>query len=778
MAWNQESEKYLRRGQLDGRPVQVLIDTGSSCTMVRADRVCPLKVNQTDTVPVMCVHGDSEDYPTTEVDLLLEGTKRKVRAVVAPNLPVPVVLGTGTDVYDVQEGWKDVELGLLVETRAAKKRRVAEEETAAGNVVQAVSKGIEPNGSGLVNDDKVIDGDEFVGEGSTHSKPTEGKQVVVDENIEVRDALDDCEGIAELFSEGSEVNWQGDMVENEVHGGKLELRREELEQDPSEAKKEQLVQWQQQDPTLAKIREFASQPPEVAERVFFYLEDGLIYRHWHPVGKPKEDIRASEQLVLPKQCRLLVLRLAHEVPMGGHLGVAKTRARILQRYYWPGIFQEVNEYCRTCEICQRSRGKRPARSPLIPMPLIQKPFMRIAMDLVGPLPKSRRGNKYILTICDYATRYPEAIPLLSIEATRIARELIILFSRFGVPEEILTDQGSNFLSSLLGELYHALQINRIRTTPYHPQTDGLVERFNGTLKSMLGKFVSRNQKDWDDYLPYLLFSYREVPQESTGFSPFELLYGHHVRGPLDVLKEGWTREYESEVPVATHVVQMRDRLHEMVEVVQENMEQAQKRQKQYYDRGTRGRDLEEGDQVLVLLPTRTNKLKLEWVGPYRVTRKVTKVDYEVETPGRRREKKVYHINLLKKWNSAPEKAMLAVMESRGAVGPEAGGLYLWGSEIQITMDEIETPGLGSEERQQLLEVMEEFPVIFSSTPGRTSLTHHQIHVEDTVPVRQKPYRVPYSKRVMVKQELEKMLEAKVIQPSTSPWASPLRRTGL
>ena len=176
------------------------------------------------------------------------------------------------------------------------------------------------------------------------------------------------------------------------------------------------------------------------------------------------------------------------------------------------------------------------------------------MDLVGPLPKSRRENKYILTICDYATRYPEAISLLSTEATRIARELIVLFSRFGVPEEILTDQGSNFLSSLLGGLYHALQINRICTTPYHPQTDGLVERFNGTLKSMLGKFISRNQKDWDDYLLYLLFSYREVPQESMGFSPFELLYGHRVRGPLDVLKEGWTGEYESVVLVATHVV--------------------------------------------------------------------------------------------------------------------------------------------------------------------------------------------------------------------------------
>ena len=158
---------------------------------------------------------------------------------------------------------------------------------------------------------------------------------------------------------------------------------------------------------------------------------------------------------------------------------------------------------------------------------------QIAMDIVGPLPRSRAGNKYILVVCDYATRYPEAIPLRSIDAEHVAEELLKIFARVGVPEEIQTDKGSNFTSQLLAELYRFLHVHPIRTTPYHPQTDGLVERFNQTLKSMLRKAATEDGKGWDKLLPYLLFAYREVPQASTGFSPFELFYGRQVRGPLD-----------------------------------------------------------------------------------------------------------------------------------------------------------------------------------------------------------------------------------------------------
>lgn len=153
------------------------------------------------------------------------------------------------------------------------------------------------------------------------------------------------------------------------------------------------------------------------------------------------------------------------------------------------------------------------------------------MDIVGPLPRSSTGKRYILVICDYATCYPEAVALRNIDANTVAEELLSFFARVGVPEEILTDQGTNFTSQLLKEVYRLLQIKPIRTTPYHPQTDGLVERFNGTLKAMLRKTTAEEGKDWDKLLPYLLFAYREVPQASTGFSPFELLYGRNVGDP-------------------------------------------------------------------------------------------------------------------------------------------------------------------------------------------------------------------------------------------------------
>ena len=141
------------------------------------------------------------------------------------------------------------------------------------------------------------------------------------------------------------------------------------------------------------------------------------------------------------------------------------------------------------------------------------------MDIVDPLPQSRSGHRYILVMCDYATQYPEAIPLRSIDAEHIAEELIKAFARVGIPSEILTDQGGNFTSKLLSELYRLLKIQGIRTSSYHPQSDGLVERFNQTLKMMLQKVVTKEGKDWDKLLPYVLFAYREVPQASTGLLP-------------------------------------------------------------------------------------------------------------------------------------------------------------------------------------------------------------------------------------------------------------------
>ena len=304
-----------------------------------------------------------------------------------------------------------------------------------------------------------------------------------------------------------------------------------------------------------------------------------------------------EQLVLPTQCRKAVLQLAHSIPLAGHLGRNKTVHRILQRFYWPTVYKDAADYCKACPECQKTTVRRPPRAPLIPLPIIEEPFSRIAMDIVGPLPRSRSGKRYILVICDYATRYPEAVALKSIDAECIAEELIQLFSRTGVPQEILTDQGSNFTSRLLAELYRLLHIKPIKTTPYHPQTDGLVERFNQTLKAMLRKSATEEGKDWDKLIPYLLFAYREVPQASTGFSPFELLYGRHVRGPLDILRETWETSPKSNESVVSHVLSIHAKMATLQELVHNNLTKAQEAQRTWYDQNARTREFSPGDEV-------------------------------------------------------------------------------------------------------------------------------------------------------------------------------------
>lgn len=161
------------------------------------------------------------------------------------------------------------------------------------------------------------------------------------------------------------------------------------------------------------------------------------------------------------------------------------------------------------------------------------------MDLVGPLPKCAWGHEHILVIVDYATQYPEAVPLRKATAKAIAHELFMLCSRVGIPAEILTDQGTPFVSRLMADLCRSLKIKQLRTTVYHPQTDGLVERFNQTLKQMLRRVVAEDKRDWDLMLPYVLFGIREVPQASTGFTPFELLFGRQARGSVAFVNENY-----------------------------------------------------------------------------------------------------------------------------------------------------------------------------------------------------------------------------------------------
>ncbi len=759
-----------RKGKVEGAEAEdILLDTGCSRTMVRRELVPEGKFLEGEAVTVRCAHGDMVLYPLAEVELELEGRKRTVKAAVSETLPVSVLLGT--DVPELGQLLRvnpssvhseGVEEALVVTTRAQQKRKESEERIQASKEERS---GVKP--TPLETLEKT---------GAVERGRDEPEQTELTGEGEKETTVQDPEMPGSSFSEDLFVGGKTDRPrvtrrqkrqERHRHGLERAKDRPQRKSDSNQSlgiSGAELRRLQGADHTLATLRA-AAQGKVNAAGPNFFERDGLVYRRWVPPGREEET--AIEQIVLPKECRRTVLRMAHTIPIAGHLGRKKTAQRILRRFYWPTLYKDVADFCRSCEACQKSTHRRVPKAPMIPLPVVAEPFQRLAMDIVGPLPRSRAGNRYVLVVCDYATRYPEAVALRNIDAESVAEELVKLFARVGIPREILTDQGTNFTSQLLAEVYRLLHVDSLRASPYHPQTDGLVERFNQTLKEMLRKTASEEGKDWDKLLPYVLFAYREVPQESTGFSPFELVYGREVRGPLDVLKETWESSQESREDVLSYVMLMRERLEKMASLVQMNVSRAQSRQKRWYDRTARQRLFQPGEQVLVLLPTSTSKLTAQWQGPYQIVKAMGRVNYQVDMRDRRKRHRVFHVNMLRKWHVPTSTAYLS-QESMEESGDD---VPMWDDD----RDGVPTMGeqLTGTQRKELENLLGEFSKVLQAYPGCTNLTEHSIDTGEAAPVRLPPYRLPHAYCDQVQQELKDMLEHGIIEPSQSDWAAPI-----
>ena len=415
------------------------------------------------------------------------------------------------------------------------------------------------------------------------------------------------------------------------------------------------------------------------------------------------------------------------------------------------------------------------------MPLIDKPFKRVAIDLVGPIgPPSEDGHRYISTLVDFATRYPEAVPLKNIDTETVAEALVDIFSRLGVPEEILSDLGTQFVSECMKEVTRLLSIKQLTTTPYHPMCNGLTEKFNGTMKSMLKRLCSEQPRQWHRYINPLLFAYREVPQESTGFSPFELLYGRAVRGPMFILKELWTKELEEpEVKNSyQYVFELREKLEDTLKLAHTELQKAQHKGKHYYDRKAKVRRFAQGDKVLILLPTDHNKLLMQWKGPFEVSAVVGLNDYKVCVKGKER---VYHANLLKKYfereDSVPVGAVAvevnADISKSGLVKSEAEEvdpvdgvdfLEIGGYVAKESIKDVATgDNLTDEQRAEFIDLASQFQSLFTEAPGTTSLAQHHIKLTSDQPVRSRPYPVPYSLRESLKKDITDMMTMGVMR---------------
>ena len=331
----------------------------------------------------------------------------------------------------------------------------------------------------------------------------------------------------------------------------------------------------------------------------------------------------------------------------GHLGVAKTFEMVQRKFYWPGFFKAVEEFCRNCEVCAKNKAVPRPRSPMKPIEVVPVPFYMIGVDIIGPLKTTSRGNKYILSVIDYYTKYAEAVALPNQEAVPVARALEDIFARHGMPSVLLMDQGSNFESKVMKSLCEMFGIEKRRTTAYHPQTDGLCERFNGILKSLLRMRVNKDKNDWDEQLPHALLAYRSSTQSSTGVTPFEMLYGREVRLPFGP-------DQENLVSSPTHgpakcVEELKKRQDNIRKLVTKRIEKAQEKQKRSYDlryRAQQNKQFYIGDTVL-LKNFRARGLDEKYMGPYLIVN-IRENDCEIESLESRK-RKVVHANNLRRF---------------------------------------------------------------------------------------------------------------------------------
>ena len=362
----------------------------------------------------------------------------------------------------------------------------------------------------------------------------------------------------------------------------------------------------------------------------YVVQDRVLYR---------VEADSTLRVIPPASKRERLFQEAHQGVFGAHLSDVKVHSELRRHYWWTGMRGYVTRWTRGCLVCATHSTGRAVRPPLTPIP-VAGPFDRVGVDVIQ-FPRSHHGNQYAVVFVDYLTKWPEVFAVPDQTAATIAKLLVgEIVSRHGVPAEILSDRGRAFLSGLMKEVERLLGFHKANTSAYHPQTDGLVERFNRTLTTMLAKTVEKGGKDWDQHLPFVLFAYRAAQQQSTQESPFYLLYGRDPRLPIDsVLSPLKTR---SLVGLKEYGSELAAKMSEAWELARECVGKAQKRQKTYYDQKSRLPNFLVGDRVFLFKPAEktgeARKFARPFHGPFRVlevdvnTARIRRVDKPQEDP--------------------------------------------------------------------------------------------------------------------------------------------------
>lgn len=368
----------------------------------------------------------------------------------------------------------------------------------------------------------------------------------------------------------------------------------------------------------------ASRQDEDADikRIKKKLENGQELKNYRlHDGKVWYEGQAGLQLVIPASSRQLLLRLAHKDPIyGAHQGIKKTR-RKLADYYWEGIYSDVERYVKSCSVCQQTKARRTKPFGLLIPIKTAAIFDRIHIDIIGPISETLRGNKYVITMIDAFSRYGMAKACAAVSADDIIRFLYKeVIQRHGPPKFIVTDNGTQFKSERFQAVMERLGIKHCTTCEYHPQSNGMDERFNATLMKLVRNFIRQCVTKWDALLPWATLAYNLIVNESTKTSPYTILYGRKPRGPVDM------NDQEASAHEAQH-----EAIRQEVSV---NSEAAHREMERQYNRDRMPiPPIELMDLVLTkahsVSRTTSKKLWPKWTGPHCVMKLIKHNDLPV-----------------------------------------------------------------------------------------------------------------------------------------------------
>jgi RNase H-like domain found in reverse transcriptase/Reverse transcriptase (RNA-dependent DNA polymerase)/Integrase zinc binding domain/Integrase core domain len=350
-------------------------------------------------------------------------------------------------------------------------------------------------------------------------------------------------------------------------------------------------------------------------------------------------------IVIPQKLKQRILYLHHDLPAVGHAGVSKTLARLKYKFWWPKMLEDVKGYVRSCRECSQRSNIGREKAPLGKFEEPNSPFSVLATDIVGPMPKTESNNRYVLSVIDHYSRFVTFVALPDQTAQSVAGALVgRVFTLFGIPKVLISDQGSSFTSELMKQVCQLLRIKKVQTTSYHAMANGRCERVHRTLSNMLSHYVNKNQNDWDELLPFASMAINSQVNDSIGCSPFEMLFACKMEMPLDSDLE----LRDDSVRYSNAVENLREKLKEVRELASINQVKSREKQKKNYDKKTKLRAYSVGEFVWLHVPQiakhRVKKLSRLWKGPYKIVAVKSNLNVKLKIRGRI---VTVHVNRLK-----------------------------------------------------------------------------------------------------------------------------------